>query len=216
MGKNFNLKEKLMRIHTALSNCLKEPFVTKLQVRGYTDVKINELLAFQRNVAQLDRDKDASYLKQFQSTEELEELSAGIKFTYSNLRKLAQVALINDESTIRALGLDHQIKSSFSSFLAQGRRFYRAVLSDEELAAKLAGVGITAEEITAELTKLDELEQLNITQEFEKKAAQDATRQRDDQLQDLEREMSSLYKVAQVALADDPRYLELLNINRHI
>ncbi len=214
MLKKPGLKERLMRIFTALSNCLKEPLVSKFSTRGYPSDRINGILDIQKDVIRLDGVKDTAYQKQYESTDGFETLFDSAVETYRKLRKLAQVALRNEPRTLKALELNVKIKGSLSGFVAQARVFYNAVASDDVLLAKLTSTGITREEVAAELPKLVQLEELNIQQEYDKKAAQDATEKRDTRLVVLEKEYADLYKVGKVALEDERQYLEMLDLNR--
>lgn len=214
MVKKPGLKERIMRIFTALSNCLKEPLLSKFAARGYPAERINGILDIQRDVVRLDGIKDTAYQKQYESTNALETLFKATVGTYSKFRKLAQVALRKEPRTLKALELSVKTKSSLSGFVAQARVFYNAVGSDDALFAKLTSTGLTREEVAAELPKFVQMEELNIQQEYDKKAAQDATEKRDARLEELEKEYADLYKVGQVALEDEQQYLEMLNLNR--
>ncbi|MCP5105946.1 MAG: hypothetical protein GY950_21340 [bacterium] len=215
MSQKPGLYEWLMRIFTALSNCLKEPMLSLLSIRGYTAERINGILDIQKDVVRLDGIKDEAYQKQYSTTDALTKLFGGVKETYLKLRKLAQVALKAELTTLKFLQLSIDVKSGLSVFVAQVRVFYNAVVQNDELAAKLLSSGLTREEVAAELPKLEQMEQLNVQQEFDKKAAQDATEKRDDRLDELEKEYAGLYKVGKVALEGEKQYLEMLDLNRH-
>lgn len=214
MSKTPGFKERLMRMFTALVNCLKEPLLSKFSTRGYPAERINGILDIQKDVVRLDGIKDEAYKKQYLSTDKLNQLAEAVMETYNRLRKLAQVALKANRSLLKALGLVAKVESSLSGFMAQARLFYNVVVQDDELVAKLSKTGMTREEVAAELPKLDELEQLNVLQEYDKKAAQDATEKRDERMEELEKEYADLYKVGKVALADEQQYLEMLDLNR--
>ena len=214
MSKTPGFKERLMRMYTALVNCLKEPLLSKFAVRGYTAERINGILDIQQDVVRLDGIKDEAYKKQYLTTDTLTTLFDAVVETYNKFRKLAQVALKKDTTILKALELIVKVKGSLSGFVAQARLFYNAVVQDDELVAKLSKTGLTREEVAAELPKLEQLEQLNVQQEYDKKAAQDATEKRDARMEELEKEYADLYKVGKVALADEQQYLEMLDLNR--
>ncbi|MCP4218726.1 MAG: hypothetical protein GY765_29110 [bacterium] len=212
-AKNRSIKERLMRIFVALSSCLKPPMLAKLAARGYPAETLNAIMVIYDDVMAKCEVKDAAYKKQYKTTQFIVTLIDTAKDRYAKLRKLAQVALKADTGSLRALDLTGRTKSRLSGFISQAKLFYVNVASDDELAAQLAVTGITREEVAAELVKLVELEQLNIQQEYEKKQAQEATEARDASMVELDAAFADLYKVGQVALADDKQYLELLAIN---
>ncbi|MCP5054282.1 MAG: hypothetical protein GY940_44350 [bacterium] len=214
-AKQPNLKERLSRMFTALSNSLKEPMLGKLSSRGYGAEKIKGLLSLHGKVKRLDYLKGQAYAAQTRSTEIMGNVYREVKKTYYKLRQLAQAALKDEPSTLELLQLDRRVSGGISGFLSHVRGFYRAIADDDELEVKLAAVNLTREEVAQELPKLDQLEQLNIQQQKDKKAARDATGKRDTRVRRLEREYADFYRVAKIALADEKSYLKMLNIKRH-
>lgn len=213
MTNKTNLDERLMRIHVALENCLREPLSGKLAGRGFTAEKINEILDLYHRVVELKKVQEEAYHRQYQSTEALNLRFDEARQNYQRYRTLAQVALADQPSTLKALQLSGPTLRSLSGFVAQARQFYLPVLQNPQLGDKLLETGLTRPELEQEIPRLEELEQLNIRQEYEKKAAQDATQQKDERLAELNRRMADLYKVARVALEDDPQFLEILGLN---
>ncbi|MCP4219845.1 MAG: hypothetical protein GY765_34755, partial [bacterium] len=210
--KKLGIKERLTRIFVALTNCLKAPILAKLASRGYTAEKITALLTIHSDVTQLDEAKDTAYKTQLETTEELDNLADKVKKNYGKLRRLAKVALTGQDATLRALGLTTKQKTSLSGLVGQIKLLYLHINTDDVLLAKLAETGITREEVAAELPLLDELDQLNVRQEFEKKQAQKATELRDARMDELEKGFYSLNRVGHVVLEDDKQFLELLSI----
>lgn len=209
-----SLNERLMKINVALANSKNEPLIGKLSVRGWDAEKIDAYLALYDEILVLNGIKDTAYKKQFQATEELNVLLAEVRDNYLKYRKLAKVALNDESAMLRALQLAVPVKNKFSDYVLQLRKFYDPAVSDELLSAKLLETGVTKEEIEPELPKLDRLITLNIRQELEKCKAQTATLRRDQKLEELEKGMAELYTVGQVALADEPKFIKLLNINK--
>ncbi|MCP4213625.1 MAG: hypothetical protein GY765_03165 [bacterium] len=203
---------KLARILVALKNCLDDPYITKLTTRGYDAPRVNQLIALHDEVVQLDESQSIAYKAQFEKTEEtLKELDTA-QNAYMQLRKLAKVALKGQDSTIRGLKLNVKLKMTLHEFISQAKTFYLGAADADTLEA-LATTGITAEEIASERAGLDALEELNIQQERLKKEAQKATEIRDERYDELETAYTSFYNVAQVALADEKQFLELLAVN---
>jgi hypothetical protein len=213
MSSKSGFEERLMKINVALENCLKPPVIDSLTTRGYGAERINGILDIHTDVNRLNGIKDDAYNKQFQTTDELNQLFGEVRANYSKYRKLGRVSLSGQPTTLKALKLSVRIKSSLSGFVSQARHFYVPGTQDETLVNALLDTGLTREELEAELPKLAQLEQLNIRQEYEKKVAQDATQRRDERMAELDKCMADLYKVGQVALADLPQFLELLKLN---
>ncbi len=205
-------REKFSRILTALTNCLKEPFITKLTARGYDATKINGLITLHTEVEQLDENQAAAYKLQYETTETVEKKAATRRAVYMKLRKLAKVAFDGQDATIRGLQLNKTLKGGITELIATAKRLYVPATNDPTIQAALATTGITTEEIAAEMTGLAELESLNTQQELVKKQAQDATEKREAAMADLEKAYWSFHRVAQVALEDETQFLELLSV----
>ncbi|MCX6581683.1 MAG: hypothetical protein NT166_16050 [Candidatus Aminicenantes bacterium] len=213
MSKTSFFEERLMKILVALKNCLKDPVIALLAIRGFSAERIEGIIAIHTDVVLLTGVQQDAYNVQFKTTEELTKLLEGVRYNYRKFRKLGQVALAGEPTTLKALQLDIRMKTGLPGFMAQVKRFYVPGAHDENLSAALLKTGLTREEMEAELPKLEQMEQLNIRQEYEKKVAQDATRRRDERMEELEKAMSELHKVAIVALADQPDFLGLLDLN---
>lgn len=213
MSKTSFFEERLMKILVALKNCLKAPIIALLAIRGFSAERIEGIIAIHTDVIRLTGLQQDAYNVQFKTTEELSKMFDGVKFNYSKFRRLAKVALAGEPTTLKALQLDIRMRTGLPGFIAQAKRFYVPGAQDGNLSATLLKTGLTREEMEAELPKLEQMEQLNIRQEYEKKVAQDATRKRDERMAELEKAMSELHKVAIVALADQPDFLGLLDLN---
>jgi hypothetical protein len=213
MSKKSLFEERLMKILVALKNCLKAPIIALLAIRGFSAERIEGIIAIHADVVRLTGLQQDAYNVQFKTTEELTKVFDDVRFNYSKFKKLGKVALAGEPTTLKALQLDVKTKTGLPGFIAQAKRFYIPGTQDGNLSSTLLKTGLTREEMEAELPKLDQMEQLNIRQEYEKKVAQDATRKRDERMEELEKAMSELHKVANVALADQPDFLGLLDLN---
>jgi len=213
MSKTSLFEERLMKILVALKNCLKAPIIALLAIRGFSAERIEGIIGIHTDVVRLTGLQQDAYNVQFKTTEELTKLLEGVRYNYRKFRKLGQVALADEPTTLKALQLNVRTKTGLPGFMAQVKRFYVPGTQDGNLSASLLKTGLTREEMEAELPKLEQMEQLNIRQEYEKKVAQDATRRRDERMEELEKAMSELHKVAIVALADQPDFLGLLDLN---
>ncbi|MCP5047925.1 MAG: hypothetical protein GY940_12185 [bacterium] len=210
----LDLKERLLRIFTALSNSLKKPLIDKLTLRGYSAGKINRMLSLHGQVMESERAVNQASAAQLGATESLGKRVKEVTAVYYKFRQLARVALEDEPTTLIALQLDSRPNRALTAFMAQVRLFYRAITTDRTLAGKLAIVNITPDEIQRELNLLDQLEQMNNTQEFNRKAVQDAKKKRNQLAIELEKQYSRFYKVAKVALAEEKQFLEMLDIRR--
>jgi len=90
--------------------------------------------------------------------------------------------------------------------------FYNSLLLESGILEKLAKYNFTIERLTAEKQELEGLLRLRTRATLEKGQAQEATRQRNQKLEELEDYCGILKAVVIIALADRPQLMESLGI----
>jgi hypothetical protein len=103
-------------------------------------------------------------------------------------------------------------KQSFNGWQEQAVSFYANILKDPELLAAMAKFGYPEEKLQEEYEMVKEVIEKQLQQKKEKGESEQATRFRDQKLDELADFVSDLRGIAKVALADTPDYLEKLGI----
>jgi len=99
-----------------------------------------------------------------------------------------------------------------NDWIQTGISFYNSLLLEKGILETLAKYNFTTERLTAEKQELESLLQLRLQSTIEKGQAQEATRQRNQKLEELEDYCSILKAVVTIALADRPQMMESLGI----
>lgn len=107
--------------------------------------------------------------------------------------------------------------TSFSSLPAEewirtGIDFYNSILREPELLEVLANFALTADQLNAEKSAVENLALLRNKSLEEKGQAQEATRLRNEKLEELEDYCDLLKTVASIALANRPQLMESLGV----
>lgn len=99
-----------------------------------------------------------------------------------------------------------------NDWIQAGIAFYNSLLLESVILEELAKYNFTTERLIAEKQELEGLLQLRMQSALEKGQAQEATRQRNQKLEELEDYCSVLKAVVTIALADRPQLMESLGI----
>lgn len=124
--------------------------------------------------------------------------------------KIASAVLEDQPELLDRLALDSIRMRKFSEWLERAEQFYREALADSEIQTLLATGGLTAEVLTSGQTAVQAAVTAMREQEDAKGLAQQSTKDRDAVAQDFQQWLSKFWKIADVALADHPQWLERL------
>lgn len=131
---------------------------------------------------------------------------------YIDILSICKIAFKKDVQAISTLDLTGSRASTISGWLKQTRSFYRALLANEDWKAALAVYGQTEEVLQAQLSVIEEVAVASETKKKEMGDAQNATKQRDDKLEELAEWINDYEVIAKIALAKTPQLLEKLGI----
>lgn len=130
---------------------------------------------------------------------------------YMRLSKIARAQLADRPDLWNLLGLDGARARTFSEWQPQARALYNALLDPaSEMSVLLSPVGLTPEAAQEGLTLLEAALAAETAQEAIKGAAQQATQTRHEAALAFQAWLRNFWKVAEVALADTPQWLEQL------
>ena len=208
-----SIDHRLDTYHTGLINSRD---VAELQSRlvlfGYTPDKLNQLLALYQEVFDLYLAQKTEYSEQFAATHAFQEAWKAAHAAYIRLIKLGRIILKGNYGAFLKLTLNEERKKSFSGWLAQARTFFNALLADEVLLAQYEQYNMDQDAIRAAFTLVETAEQAHTAKMKETGEAQQATKERDAQLDVLDSNMAEFYALARLACEDAPQLLEMVGI----
>ncbi|MBG0783273.1 MAG: hypothetical protein H0S84_13470 [Bacteroidales bacterium] len=132
---------------------------------------------------------------------------------YSRHRKIAKVAFMDNPATLILLDLEKPIPSTYTHWLEVLNVFYVEILADQQLQDKLAQLKVTAEQLTQGAELIPEVKKLYATYKDEVGESENATKEKDTAFTALDLWMRTFYKIAAIALEDEPQLLEALGKN---
>lgn len=127
-------------------------------------------------------------------------------------RSLVKALTKKDPDLQSRLNLSPLSDLRINDWIQTGISFYNSLLLEKGILETLAKYNFTTERLTAEKQELESLLQLRLQSAIEKGQAQEATRQRNQKLEELEDYCSILKAVVTIALADRPQMMESLGI----
>jgi hypothetical protein len=125
-------------------------------------------------------------------------------------RKKALLLFSDDSLTAEKLAISGIFPTNYVEWSEKVKKFYTVAGSDPEIQNKLATLKINAEDISAGLAVIEELDSIYAEQMSEKGDKQALTKAKNKAFGILQDWMSKFYKLARLALHDDPQLLEVL------
>ena len=209
---NTSSQAKILELYrVALSNVENQEEIASIMTElGYDSTVIEEgkaLLEETRNAYDFNKTEDdetaAAYAHFTNKKEELD-------LMYRLHRKKAKVVFRNDDLTANRLKLSGILPKSYVKWLETISTFYTEASGDAEIQNKLARLKISAEDLTAGNTLVEEIKTARAEYLKEKGESQDATKAKDAAFAKIDDWMSEFYAVARIGLEDKPQLLEAL------
>lgn len=206
-----SIDERLLAAQVAIDNALGDADVlAALNVFGYDEARLNAGKALYEEAVALVNQQKVEYGDQFEATAAVRAAWEEADAAYMRTLKVARVALKGNQKARAAMMLAGTRKQSLSGWLEQATAFYTNLVGDADLMAAMANFGYDQAKLEAEGTLIQAVVDANLAQEKEKGEAQDATKQRDAKLDEMDEWMSDFKAIAQVALEENPQWLEKL------
>ena len=118
----------------------------------------------------------------------------------------------NDADLQNRINVNTTKATKIEEWITQTIGFYNLVLNENDLLKSIAKYGITKQSLTKVVKDLETLRSLRNTAMAEKGQAQEATRLRNQKMEELEDYCVELKTVAIIALDGQPQLLETLGI----
>lgn len=213
-----SIAEQLNAAQVAISNALADAGMLKLLAEyGYTAAKLKQgQKLYDTARLAVNAHKTMSGEQQYK-TSEVNKITKQAYDAYQALAKVARAVWQQDKPRLAALGLQGAMPRTTAGFLnAAYTLFDNAtkgdIASDSNTAGTLAEYGYTKAKLTAERAKIAALDKMNQVQEAAKGEAQNAGRDQQKALKDLNEWMAMFIKIAKVALRSKREYLEKIGV----
>ncbi|MEQ9440027.1 MAG: hypothetical protein RIG62_13310 [Cyclobacteriaceae bacterium] len=203
-----SIDEKLQGYRLSLSNALGYvPLKKPLATFSYDRPKLLKGQSLLEKVLELQSTKDDTYGAQKDATDAINQEWATLKTLFNEHRQLARLAFKDQRGVLTQLKLDTRLKTAFSGWITQATAFYGKIGQHSE---GMARYGVNTEVLHGAQSRLEALLGLYSQQSQRKAEAQHITEQRNKALKDLDHWMRDFYRIAKVALQDEPQLLEML------
>ena len=206
------IAEFLVGVGVGLANGRDMPQVaTALAQYGYDAAKLDQGAALLAKAEVLDAEQAQAYGAQMAATAELNTVWKTAAKTYATHRKLARIALRDDEQAQVALLLNQRKPQALSAWLAQAELFYTNALDNGDVLAALGQYQVTGAVLTEGATAVAQITRLRASQQQRKADARKATKQRNDALRALHQWHRDFRAIAKIALEGE-QLLESLGL----
>jgi hypothetical protein len=205
--------EKLTVYGNAIENALNHSEIKpRLEELGFDETKVNEGQALlttakeKYNANIIDADETGEARKAFESKQ------AEMNTVFAKQRKIAKAVYRNDAEMKARLRVDESIPSGYPKWQNLLHHFYTAVNSNPSTIAALGTLRVSADDLTAAASLLQEVENAKAAYDREMAEDQTATAQKNAAIEALTDWMDDFYEVAKIAMEDEPQLLELLGM----
>ena len=206
-----SISERMYAHGVAIENTLANPeILSAVTLFGYDQARVQGLQTLHLEVDGLNKQQEAAYGDQHQATQDLYHTWDGSKGVYMPTLKVARVAFRGNPAAQKALALGGKRQESLPKWLAQVLTFYDNLLGNPTFLATMGSFGFDETRLQADRDLAEAVRQADLLQETAKGKAQALTQQRDEKLAELDTKMADYKAIAQVALADNPQWLEIL------
>lgn len=209
----FSIENRLNRARLAIENALSDEAIkAALAPFGYENTRLQEGKTLYDTTMTLQRIQEKEYGEQYDATAEFKRLFDDADLTYMDAVKIARIALRDHSGHWQALALNGARKHSIAGWLKQAQQFYSNALADADIVTAMSRFGFDQTKLQAGFDSVNAVAAANAVQQKEKGEAQDATKQRDAALDDLEQWLADFKVVAMIALRGNPQWIEKLGL----
>ena len=175
----LSLNEWIAKMKTAFVNAKQPDILAALQTVGYTEERIDELIAELTTFEGLCETQRMEYAEQNAETQKFDQKKATINETFITHRSMAKILFKNDLQAQVALNLGAPTKTAYANWLRLVSNFYSQLSKSQALQTEAAKIGISATVVANALTNIAELTSLKDSQKKETAEAQASTEKRD-------------------------------------
>ncbi|MEQ9437951.1 MAG: hypothetical protein RIG62_02845 [Cyclobacteriaceae bacterium] len=194
----------------ATHNALAFPeILQQLEQHTLNEAKVKEGKKIGQRAIQLRQQHQQLKADSKEATRLFQEAFAKADFLYGEHRTLAQVAFKDQATAWDKLNLNGSRKLPLIHWLEQAQQFYSNALPYTDTLAKYNMPQATLNEARK---LVDHIETLDILRQQTKSQLQVLTQQKQEAMTELEQWMRRFYRIARVALEEQPQHLEALGL----
>lgn len=206
------LTDKLESSRVLIFNSRDEEVATLLNEMGIDTAYIDEGEALYNETMTLVDQQKKEYQEQSLAYDKFYVEKDAAEANYKRTLKLVKVLSRSDKDLQNRLGLQNGKVYAIEQWIEAATDFYNRLLNEPDFIANLAKFKVTPEQLNTEKTAIDALKDLRNQAVVEKGQAQEATRLRNEKLDELDDYCTELKAVAEIALEEKPQLLEKLGI----
>lgn len=206
------LTNKLESIRLLIFNSKDPQVAPLLETMGIDTTYIDKGEALYNEATRLVDDQKKEYQEQNLAYDKFYLEKDDVEAGFNRTLKLVKVLSRNDTGLQNRLGLENGRVRAIESWIENSTDFYNRLLNEPDLVTKLESFKVTVKQLNTEKTAIENLRQLRNEVTIEKGQAQEATRLRNEKLDELEDYAIELKAVAEIALEKQPQLLEKLGI----
>ena len=206
-----NIDKRIYKAKLAVTNAKKHPEIAaRLILFKYDNERMNEGDQFCTDARKLYVRQVAKNGDQHGATAKIKECRSKASSAHSQTYKVSKIVFKDDSGAQTSLGLRGRRLQSLSGWLPQTLYFYVNLLGDEDFINRMAYFGYDRDKLEAEYVLVKAVEEAVLEQKTAKGKAQNATKERDAKVAEMDRWMSDFRAIAKMALADKSQLLESL------
>jgi len=205
--------EALEHYRMALTNSKNQPELAQILANfGYGPAVIDQGWVLYETAQQ-------SYGINIKEDDETSEASAFFKLkkaeladSYSEHRGIAKVVFNDQTEILKRLLLSTPVSRKYIEWFETIKKFYTEIQADELLIEKLSRFNITAEVVANQITLVEAVEAAKFEYYREEGESQEATSQKNTDIEIIRNWMSEFFAIARIALKNKPQLLEALGL----
>lgn len=208
-----SISEQLNFANVALNNSINDPEILNLVSNfGYTKEKLEEGLNLYKAAVDIVNTRTRLAGAQYQATEELKVKEKLAREAYQNLAKVARAVFKQDQARLAQLGIVGEMPKKIAEFIARGYTVFDNALSIDEIKTALSHFGYDEAKLTEERQKIVDFDLANQRQEAAKGEVQQASKNQEKALKEMNEWVAQYIKIARVALKDKKQLMEKIGV----
>lgn len=197
----------------AIQNAVNQPAIAaSLDKIGYGPEKMREGVALlAKTIASRDNKNKAKNRKN-EAYRIFTSKRVQLNKSFTLHRKLAKILFRKDEVTSRNLYISMMVPRTYSPWINVVKLFYKNAAASADIQMKLNQLKLSAEDIMSALELVQETENARADYFRARGVSQNATQIKDEAMFALNEWMRDFYKIARIALVQNPQLLEVLGV----
>ncbi len=178
---------------------------------GYNKARLKKGRELHEKAYRLCKKQRNKYAAQLKAGAVFRKIRKEAKTLYVTYRQVARPALRGCPSLVKVLGLAGESRRALGGWLEEARQFYTNAVAHPDILERLAGYGVTKQDLEKGLDKLDEVEKAAAHHEMLKGEVVKATRERNQAFEEYMEWLKDFKAICRVALPGSQK-LEKLGI----